>query len=550
MLVASILVFSLGSAVLAHDGSHPQLLYEPPGHDKPGPPLRNTDVLLFLIEHPNMDDGIPLLPSDAEVSLTISVAHAGHGSGGAPVTEEDLDFDETLGDWLVFEGVYAHLECTPMNPLVIFLSGFEADATNLDAVEKNLLSIAAQIGVIFIDQAIPFAVDSDRIVKLVSTVLATLNPDDSLGKGSVAVGGPGVYDIVTSGGKYSITATFDVASEPVAGGACDPDSSYVVPPPELCFFSSVVFDSLLATCNLADQIQVEDGNPGEVTAQDLADAKATIQSTAIEIAHWVAAHMVEDARGLSNFSVAISYLNQGEQDPSELAILDYRAAFCSAESAIMNNVPDPSAPPMAPRAIGMPRLMATREGRTVDYLVGVFGDGSENALVQSVTGGPPGASFTLEAADPGHPSWHVLHVAQDGPPGTYGIQVQFTDPQVAPLQLTLDIDEETATGVDDGEVRPTPEQFALLPVRPNPVVQAGSFWVELPDAGMLDVGIYDVTGRRVRDLAINQFRTAGRHIFAFDARSFSSGVYYVRMSVRAEGGDVRFVETRKFVVTR
>jgi hypothetical protein len=179
----------------------------------------------------------------------------------------------------------------------------------------------------------------------------------------------------------------------------------------------------------------------------------------------------------------------------------------------------------------------------------VFGDDSENTSVQSVTGGPPGASFSWEAADPEHPSWHVLHVEQSGPTGTYGIEVQFTNPQVAPLQLTIDIDEAGVTGVEDS-VQPTPERFALLPVRPNPVVQGGSFWVDLADAGTLDVSIYDVTGRRVRDLAANQLRAAGRHLFVFDARAFSSGVYYVRMSVRSEGGAVRFVETRKFVVTR
>ncbi len=548
-LTALIIVLSPAFPALAHDGSHPQLLYEPPGHDKPGPPLLNTDVLLFLIEHEDMDDGFLFFESDAEVNLSIHVAHEGHGGNTAPVSEPDLDFDETNGTWLVFESVYAHLECTPMNPMLITVTGFEADATKLDEVEANLLAIAAQIAAHIIEGEFGLDIDSNRIANLVAEALAKLNPDDTLGSGFVAVPGPGFYDVVTAGGDYSITATFDVSSEPTAGDACDPDSSWVVPPPELCYLETVVFDSLLATCNLIDQIEVEEDNPGHVTEQDLADAKATLLSIAIEIAHWVAAHLVEDARGLSGFSSSLFYLDQGEQNSSKSAIFDFRTAYCAAEFAIDNNVPDSNAPPMPPRVAAMPRMMATREGRTVDYLLGVFGDGSENTFVQSVTGGPPGASFTWEAADPEHPSWQVLHVEQDGPTGTYGIEVQFTNPQVAPLQLTIDIDDAGTTGIED-EVHPAPNRFALLPVRPNPVVQGGLFLVELPDAGTLDISIYDVAGRRVRDLAINQPRAAGRHLFAFDARSFSSGVYYVRMEVRANDGAVRFAETRKFVVTR
>ncbi len=530
----------------AHDTDHPNLRFDPPEHDAPGPPLRDTGVFFPFLEHPDMDDGFLIFPSDAELSLSIGVAHARHGSRSVVVAEPDLDYDATGGFWIPFEEIYAHTECSPMDPIVITVSGFEADATKLDELENALLTIASKIAALLLTQTTNFEVDSGLLQDIVKGVLATLNPDDTLGSGSVVAPSPGTYYVTTAGGDYSVEATFEVSSDPLPGDACDPDS-FFVPPPELCYFSSVYFDSLLEACNLIDQVEVEEGDPGHVTPQDLADAKSSLNSLAIGMAHWAAAHMVEDARGLSGFSSAYSHLQQGAANNTPLAILDFRQAFCAAELAIVNDVPDPSAPAMSPAAVAVPELIATRAGRSVDYLVGVFGDGSSGALVQSVTGGPPGATFVLEPADPEHPSWQVLHVTQNGPLGTYAVQVQFTDPQVSPLALTLDIDQAGTT--DATVVAPAPERVALHVVRPNPVVLAGSVAVDLTTTSTLDLRIYDVAGRQVRDLARNKTRDAGRHFFAFDARSLPSGVYYLRMVVQSFDGD-ELVETQKFVVTR
>ncbi|MBM3321312.1 MAG: VCBS repeat-containing protein [Candidatus Eisenbacteria bacterium] len=79
-----------------------------------------------------------------------------------------------------------------------------------------------------------------------------------------------------------------------------------------------------------------------------------------------------------------------------------------------------------------------------------------------------------------------------------------------------------------------PRAYRLLPNAPNPFNPATRLFFEMPEAGMVDVSIYDVSGRLVSVLA-SGFRPAGRHDVAWDGRDAAggdvpSGVYFARMT--------------------
>lgn len=87
-------------------------------------------------------------------------------------------------------------------------------------------------------------------------------------------------------------------------------------------------------------------------------------------------------------------------------------------------------------------------------------------------------------------------------------------------QLPVALDEDNAL---------LPYQTAVLPNYPNPFNPSTSVPVELSRSGNVTVEVIDLLGRRVAVLA-DGFKTAGRHVFTFDAAGLSSGMYIVRLS--------------------
>ncbi len=78
-----------------------------------------------------------------------------------------------------------------------------------------------------------------------------------------------------------------------------------------------------------------------------------------------------------------------------------------------------------------------------------------------------------------------------------------------------------------------PQVARLLPTRPNPFRDATAIRFELPSAARVSLGVYDVSGRRLRGL-LDDVRAAGHHVVAWDGcddagRAVAGGVYYLRL---------------------
>ncbi len=71
-----------------------------------------------------------------------------------------------------------------------------------------------------------------------------------------------------------------------------------------------------------------------------------------------------------------------------------------------------------------------------------------------------------------------------------------------------------------------PRVFALGPPVPNPFNARTEFLLELPQESVVDIRVYDVTGRLATTIAHGSFG-AGVHSFSWDAASQASGLYFL-----------------------
>jgi len=104
---------------------------------------------------------------------------------------------------------------------------------------------------------------------------------------------------------------------------------------------------------------------------------------------------------------------------------------------------------------------------------------------------------------------------------------------------------EVPAGIDDAGAL---TRLVLHPARPNPFNPATTISFALPDAGQVDLAVFDVSGRRVATLA-DGFLSAGPHRVVWDgtdARGLAvgSGVYFVRLE--ADGS----AATRKMLLLK
>lgn len=98
------------------------------------------------------------------------------------------------------------------------------------------------------------------------------------------------------------------------------------------------------------------------------------------------------------------------------------------------------------------------------------------------------------------------------------------------------------TGVAEGIVN-IPREFALKPALPNPCKSFSKIQFDLPKASVLELAVYDVSGRLVSQL-INRPYEAGFYETKLDASGLSSGVYFYRLKT------AEYTAIRKIIVTR
>jgi hypothetical protein len=94
-----------------------------------------------------------------------------------------------------------------------------------------------------------------------------------------------------------------------------------------------------------------------------------------------------------------------------------------------------------------------------------------------------------------------------------------------------------------------PGKFALYPAYPNPFNPNTSIAYELPKDGIVNLTIYDVTGRKVRTLVPSKIQRAGFHRVTWNAtndhgQSISAGMYIYK--IQSE----KYIQTKKMVLIK
>ena len=88
-----------------------------------------------------------------------------------------------------------------------------------------------------------------------------------------------------------------------------------------------------------------------------------------------------------------------------------------------------------------------------------------------------------------------------------------------------------------------PINFEINQIYPNPFNPLTTIRYGLTQNSDIQISIYDITGKLITTL-INEFQTSGYHSITWDASNFSSGIYFLKMSVE------NFTATRKLVLIK
>ena len=73
-----------------------------------------------------------------------------------------------------------------------------------------------------------------------------------------------------------------------------------------------------------------------------------------------------------------------------------------------------------------------------------------------------------------------------------------------------------------------PTAYGIGEAYPNPFNPITSFSYSIETDGMVNVAVYDISGRQVAEL-VNGFRSAGSYPVVWNAKNLSSGVYMIKM---------------------
>lgn len=95
----------------------------------------------------------------------------------------------------------------------------------------------------------------------------------------------------------------------------------------------------------------------------------------------------------------------------------------------------------------------------------------------------------------------------------------------------------------------TPDKYSLAQNYPNPFNPSTKIKYEIPQTSLVVLKVYDVIGNEVATL-VNKEQAAGKYQVNFDAKNFSSGIYYYQIKVFTPANVENFIQTKKMILLR
>ena len=91
-----------------------------------------------------------------------------------------------------------------------------------------------------------------------------------------------------------------------------------------------------------------------------------------------------------------------------------------------------------------------------------------------------------------------------------------------------------------------PSEFSISQNYPNPFNPVTKIDYSIPVDGNTSLILYDINGREVRKLS-SEFKSAGYYTYTLNATDLSSGVYFYRLKLNAEGKANEFIAVKKMI---
>lgn len=106
---------------------------------------------------------------------------------------------------------------------------------------------------------------------------------------------------------------------------------------------------------------------------------------------------------------------------------------------------------------------------------------------------------------------------------------------------------------DDFIPSTNPDDFVLAPNFPNPFASTTTIIYDLPERSQVSLAVFNLAGRKIEDLLINEEQETGRQFFEFNAASLPSGVYIYRIQITPLGTSQNlgtFTKSRKMMIIK
>ncbi len=139
---------------------------------------------------------------------------------------------------------------------------------------------------------------------------------------------------------------------------------------------------------------------------------------------------------------------------------------------------------------------------------------ANNNLLDSLTSYPDSLRLRIKAVGGVTSGVYTVAILGKGPNGTPVHQ--------RTISLTV-----TPIGLSSNE-NDVPKEFYLYQNFPNPFNPTTQIRFDIAKAGLVNMSVYDITGRKISDI-LNENLSAGKHRIDFNASNLSSGVYFYRI---------------------
>jgi hypothetical protein len=173
-----------------------------------------------------------------------------------------------------------------------------------------------------------------------------------------------------------------------------------------------------------------------------------------------------------------------------------------------------------------------------NWVTAVAASGNTMAFYQIASNYQQSMIYIMDISDPVYPRYI----------GHYNISEMMSDMEIyGSYLLTVSPNKFAVYQVDAlSSVQPhesLPQEFALYPCYPNPFNSSTTINCSLPVPGIIDLTVFNITGRKVRTL-INGFTQAGTHRVLFDGSELASGIYFACFKHGQQ------IQTRKMVLMK